>query len=81
MDHVVLQGTHVPNIEGPRPLMEAELSADAASGLGLQLHTQRATPKNRQASVKQRGATICVPAILSFSNLADLHRSVGEGIV
>ena len=76
MDHVVLQGTHIPNVEGPRLLIETD-----AVFLGIQLHEQLAAPKNRQASMKQRGTTICVPAIRSFSHLADLHRSVGEGIV
>ena len=31
--------------------------------------------------MKQRGTTIRVPAILSFSHFADLHRRLGEGIV
>ena len=76
MDHVMLQGTQIPNVEGPGPLIEAD-----AACLVLQLHVQLAAPKNRQAGMKQRGTTIRVPAILSFSHFADLHRRVGEGIV
>ena len=76
MDHVMLQGAEVPNVEGPGPLLEADAARSA-----FQSYLHLAGPKNSQAGVKQRRTTISVPAVLSLAYFTHLHRHVDEGIV